>query len=594
MKDPKAIVPMSLAKRLTQAVSYGLTGGFFSPQMPLQPTEPGTAGRRFDFQAGYNISTKPRRDSGIDFATLRQFAKFYDILRILIEKRKDQISNFEWSIKPTDEAIAAAGGKGAKLQTNGKPQKPQQDVLDELNKRAKAATEFFKFPDGRNSWSAWLRAIVEDMLVLDAITIWPVYEGNKLAKLETVDPATIKIVIDDSGRTPEPPFPAYQQVLHGVPASDYAKDELLYYMSNPATDRIYGLSKVEQILITIQIGLRREMSQLQFFTEGNVPAALAGVPDNWTSTQIETLQKAFDGMMQGDTGSRRKLWFVPGDAAKNIKQLVSEEATLKAEFDEWIIRIMCFAFGLSPQPFIKEMNRATAFTAASEARDEGLGPQLTFLKGMIDAIIKNGLKIEGVEFAWSIDQENDPTAQSNIDDMQLRSGLRSVDELRQRDGLDAIGMTPAIYLPTGPVFVKDLIAEKVGPAQQAGIAQQTADKPPPQMPPGMGGKPGQNPNGGGQGGPQGKGPVGQGGSGAQKPGQKASPGQGPDGKEPANANNRKATPADKPLGKARQPHEHDHSTDIREVSAGSAQPFRKRFNYSTGEIRRRPEGSFQR
>lgn len=438
MSDPRSLVKTTLAKRMTQAVSYGLTGGFFSPQAPLQPQRQETAGRRFDYLAGYNIATKPRRDSGIDFQTLRNFAKFYDLLRILIEKRKDQISNFDWSVVPTDEAVAAG-----------------EDPMV-LNERAAAATKFLKFPDGRQRWNTWLRALVEDMLVLDAVVIWPVYKGNQLLRLEMVDPATIKLVIDESGRRPEAPFPAYQQVLHGVPTADFLHDELLYFMSNPGSDRIYGLSKVEQILITIQIGLRREMSQLQFFTDGNVPAALAGVPENWNPQQISTLQSAFDAMLQGDTAARRKIWFVPGETAKNIKELRSEDATLKASMDEWIIRIMCFTLGVSPTPFVNQVNRATAFSAQEEARDEGLGPTLTFVKGMMDSIIARGLKLDGIEFKWAMEPENDPATQSEIDDRMLKNGSRSLDELRQRDGLDPVGVGPMIYLPAGPVFVEAL------------------------------------------------------------------------------------------------------------------------------------------
>ena len=103
MNDPRALVPTSLNKRLTQAMTYGLSGGWFTPELPLQPQHPETAGRRFDYLAGYNIATKPRRDSGIDFLSLRNFAQYYDICRMLIEKRKDQIVNFEWSIAIKDE-----------------------------------------------------------------------------------------------------------------------------------------------------------------------------------------------------------------------------------------------------------------------------------------------------------------------------------------------------------------------------------------------------------------------------------------------------------------------------------------------------------
>jgi len=433
--DPRALVPTPLMKRLTQVVTYGLTGGWFSPERPLMPQQQQTEGRRFDYLAGYNISTRPRRDSGIDFQTLRSFSLYYDILRILIERRKDQIATFEWTIQPTNASRVAG------------------EDIDQLTERAAAAMKFFKYPDGRNTWNTWLRGVIEDMLVLDAVALWPVFKGNQLQRLEWVDPATIKLIIDESGRRPVAPIPAYQQVLHGVPTSDYTQDELFYYISNPASNRVYGLSKVEQIMITIQIGLRRETSQLQFFTDGNVPAALAGVPDTWNSATIQQFQDAFDAMLQGDTGARRKIWFVPGEPVKNIKELKSEEALLKTPFDEWIIRIICFNLGISPTPFINQVNRATAFTSQEEARDEGLGPVLMFLKDMVDDVITKCLKLEGIEFVWALEAENDPSTQATIDDTLLKNGSRSIDELRTRDGLNPLGVGPMIYLPTGPVPV---------------------------------------------------------------------------------------------------------------------------------------------
>src|SRR6202047_1401097 len=142
MQDPRAIVPVSFTKRLTQAVTYGLTGGFFSPQLPLQPQHQETAGRRLDYIAGYNISTRPRRDSGIEFQMLRNFAQQYDLLRLLIEKRKDQITNFDWSVVPKDEAIAAG---------------EDPEVLEQS---AAAAQKVFNYPDWRQKWNIWLRSLI--------------------------------------------------------------------------------------------------------------------------------------------------------------------------------------------------------------------------------------------------------------------------------------------------------------------------------------------------------------------------------------------------------------------------------------------------
>ena len=52
--------------------------------------------------------------------------------------------------------------------------------------------------------------------------------------------ATIRPVIDEWGRIPLPPDPAYQQIIKGLPATDYTRDELLYYPRNLLSWRLYG------------------------------------------------------------------------------------------------------------------------------------------------------------------------------------------------------------------------------------------------------------------------------------------------------------------------------------------------------------------
>jgi hypothetical protein len=51
-----------------------------------------------------------------------------------------------------------------------------------------------------------------------------------------IDGSTITPLIDEDGRSPEPPDPAFQQVLHGVPATDFSPDDLLY-LHQPSTPR---------------------------------------------------------------------------------------------------------------------------------------------------------------------------------------------------------------------------------------------------------------------------------------------------------------------------------------------------------------------
>ncbi len=125
--------------------------------------------------------------------------------------------------------------------------------------------------------------LIEDLLVIDAATIYPRYDrGGKLYALDVIDGATIKPLIGEDGRAPEPPDPAYQQVLHGVPAADFSAEELLYLPRNVRAHRLYGMSPVEHAALTVNIALRREAATLDYYRTGSSPDAFATLPKEWT------------------------------------------------------------------------------------------------------------------------------------------------------------------------------------------------------------------------------------------------------------------------------------------------------------------------
>ena len=89
--------------------------------------------------------------------------------------------------------------------------------------------------------------------------------------------------------------------------------------------------------------------------------------------------------------------FLPGDK-DSYQQIV--QPPLKDQYDEWLARIICFAFSISPQPFIQQMNRATADTAHQAALEEGLAPIQRWIKGQIDPIIAEEFDAADLEFVW--------------------------------------------------------------------------------------------------------------------------------------------------------------------------------------------------
>jgi HK97 family phage portal protein len=372
---------------------------------------------------------------------LRALAEAHDITRLAIETRKDQLEKLDWTIKP----------RNAK--------RPAADAMARGDRLAR----FWHRPDGERPFATWLRELIEDLLVLDA----PALEirrnrGGDIIGLDVVDGATIKLLVDDTGRRPKPPAPAFEQVIHGRPWKLLTADDLLYLPRSPRPHKAYGFGPVEQIVMTVNIALRRQAMQLHHFTEGNVPPGLLNAPDGWNAEQIRQFQEWFDSVLAGNTASRSRLVWGPS----GTKYQPFKEAPYKDEFDEWLARIVCYAFSLPATPFVHQLNRATAETAQAAALAEGLAPLMGWVKRLADQVIQDRMGHADLEFAWVDLRPADPSEQARMLDIYLRDGVYTINEARDMLGFDPVpgGETPRIYGRGGAVPLAPAASR---PAQRA-------------------------------------------------------------------------------------------------------------------------------
>jgi hypothetical protein len=150
-------LPPSVFARLADATRYVITGvspdTWFGPLQPLAPmAPPAVKGRQFDYPFGTNLNYIPRAEDGVSFPELRGLADALPLLRAVIETRKDQIASQSYAIRP----------------------RVHSDDPD-VSMKIEAVKRFFVRPDRRHSFADWLRMLLEDMLVIDAATIYPRY-----------------------------------------------------------------------------------------------------------------------------------------------------------------------------------------------------------------------------------------------------------------------------------------------------------------------------------------------------------------------------------------------------------------------------------
>jgi len=426
-----------------QSTTFMGPGESISPTVQ-NPEAAGVLGRQLDYQVGYNKVYRPRSSELTTFEQLRALADNCDVLRLAIETRKDAVDNFQFAIKPRD-------GKKA-------------------NRKCRDIEGFLRFPDGEHDFATWARALVEDMLVIDAATIYPwKTNGGDVYRLELIDGSTIKRLIDPTGRTPMV-GPAYQQVIKGLPVIDYEWGELIYQPRNIRTNKIYGHSVVEQLVLTVNTAIRRSLHQLQFYTEGSTPDLILTLPETWTVAQIQQFETYWNDLLAGDTSERRKTKFVPA----GVNAVNTKEGALQDTFDEWLARIICYALNVPNQWAIKQQTRAGQDVEQSSADQRGDEITRSFLKSLLDRIIAQHFNAPELVLEWTTEQEVDPIERAKVFDARIRNGSMSINEARAEDNLEPIngGDVPMFATATG--FV---------PITQAASGDDNANQPPETPPP---------------------------------------------------------------------------------------------------------------
>lgn len=429
-----------------QLISSLRNSDWLGPQQPVTPivSEGASDFRTWDYPPGYNVNFQPRKYLPYTAQQLQWLADSFDLLREVIENRKNEVVKLEWDIVGRDG-----------------------EDTDEV--ASKAIKEFLRFPDGVHPYSTWLRMVLEDMYVIDAATLypWPKRNGD-LYRLEVISGATINPLIDGTGRLPDPPDPAYQQIIRGTPYQNFTRhdgdfevreltrEELIYFPRNlrPYTP-IYGYSQVEQVVVSIAIGIKAEMAHLYYYTQGTIPDVLISVPDSWSPQNIAKFQAWFDALMRGNLQRRMGgVLFVPG----GLKAEAMKDYKFSPEMWEWLARMVCACFHVSPQPYIKQVNRATAETAHVEEIQEALESEKEWVAALMNLIIARYFRRPDLQFHWKEDSETDILEAAQADNMRVRGGMKSINEVREAAGDDPTegGDEPFVVVGNQVVLVKDI------------------------------------------------------------------------------------------------------------------------------------------
>ncbi len=352
----------------------------FPPGQPIAPVAglAGTGGRprAWAYPPGYNLAQRPRATELTPFEQLRNLAALYDGIQLCERAYFDVLNRLEPHVLPRMEALAE--GEDA---TAPRWREPARRIAD-----------FLQSPDRAQDLRSWLVAFVRDLLEIDAVAVYiRTTRGGGLYALELVDGATIKPLIDTSGRPPRPPAPAYQEFLYSVPAGDYTLDEMDYLRETARTESFYGLSRVERILLRVNQALRKQSFDLARFTDGATPLGIISPPSDltWSPDQLDTFERAFNGLLAGNDAWRVRAKALPPGAT--WQSLAGDDPLV--EFDRFLLNVTVAAFGLTMDElgFTDTSNRSVGESQQSVVYRRAVAPVAALVAGYLTRVVRRWL-----------------------------------------------------------------------------------------------------------------------------------------------------------------------------------------------------------
>jgi len=398
----------------------------------LAPFFPGSSFTQAGASTPYGLMPKPTA------ANLRRFAET-PVARRAINVVKDRIAGMRWRIQAR---------RGRSL-----------DAIPNGALRAQILTENFEAPNPDDSFRSLLEQVLEDVIVggfgaieLERAEGWTLPSPDSLHEADfggggrpphtgpllmwPVDGATIRMVSDWDGR---PDSTRYVQVTgwYGPEGKiSLNDDELSYIRLNPRTHTPFGLGRVEVAFESINAFLSANRYASRLASNSVVQYAL------WLQdvgpAQHERLIRWWQDEIEG-TGR------VPILSVESKPEVLrfgaGTDADLRLSWQEFLLRVIADAFDL-PAQFLgveRDVNRSTAAEMTEVAFRSAIVPTARLVAEHLtrDAIGKK-LGWTDLEFVFTDVDATDEMQQAQIDEILLRNGVLTVNEVRRARGLAEI------------------------------------------------------------------------------------------------------------------------------------------------------------
>ena len=475
--------------------------------------------RKYEYQIAVNLNLT---QTEVPFQVLKSLTEQCDIIHRCIEIRISEIVKQRWSFSVSDDAIATI-----MEEQNVSHAKASKIGREKYGKDILRLTQFWENPYVHNDrgWVEWITEALWQHFAFDQVCVYPRYNfKKKIIGFDVIDAPTIKILLDNRGDIPYPPAPAYQQILWGFPRGEFTSspeadgefytgpgrgdqfltDQMSVFVKNRRTWSPYGFSAVEECIPAATLYLERQTWMRDEYQAGSTPKT-------WMETNSQELdhlklaafERVLNDKLTGSSQERHRVKVLP--EGFHPVEMKSIAADYKSDYDEFIIKRIGSAFGVSPSQLGVI---ARAGMGGGKGAQEGESdnaetvskkPMENFIIEMVNSLCRRYLGTDrNITFILN-DQESGKDAEAKAQSFQtsLYSGQLTMNDVRGEIGMPLYDMPeadePMIVAGSTIQFLKGMldtdgagetVGQKENPldetsAQPEGLAEEEAK---PQVP----------------------------------------------------------------------------------------------------------------
>ena len=393
------------------------------------------------------------RPRSLNIPEVRRLARSH-IAATCIKTIVDQVASVPWHIRMLDPEAAP----------NDAAIKEVEDRLANPNRN-------------KEDFTIILKKLMRDILEVDAGVLNKVYtrdsyEGanpynkllpigrRKMVEFYCFDGGTFTINPTPHGILPD--VNAYFQYnfhQQSMPVP-FGRDEIIYMMGNPQTNKIYGISPMEMCFDVIRYIVFGVTSGIDHFTRNEIPPGILSVLDADTDHINEFQARLADKVVIKDPQTEESRWVsskvpVTNQEVKFTPLSLTPEVMKLLESQQWYTKLILASFGVTPSEigWTEDSNRATEISQNEVFKRKTVMPALDMLEYYVNMELMPEYGFDDLYFEFIKKDLQYDLREQKLWESRLKNGQVTVNEWRESQGdLDPVDWGDEPYKGGGNDF----------------------------------------------------------------------------------------------------------------------------------------------